>query len=120
VDNKNDYIWTERLSDFMEPVYEEEVVNLYENCFDYSPYRELDEIMAFVTKCFIFRNRQLITKAVIAQVKMKWGYLTIYYDGERDPYLDGVIKMAEQMASKISRDVWEDHRKGGIRNRKIL
>lgn len=118
--DNNSFIWTERLSDFMDAIYEEEVIDLYSNCFDYSPYKELDEIMAFVTKCFISRNKQLDKPRIIVQVKMKWGYLTIYYDGEWDPYLDGVIKMAEQMASKISRDVWQNHRKGGFRNRKIL
>ena len=116
----NDWIWDERLSRYLNDSYRDEAMQLYHDCFDYSPYKELDEIMAFVTKCFIDRNRTFVFNRTIAQVKMKWGYLTIYYDGERDPYLDGVIKMAEQMASKISREVWEAHRKGGLRNRKIL
>jgi len=116
----NRWIWDDRLAKHLDNSYEVEAIELYKDCFDYSPYRELDEIMAFITKCFVERNRAFVLNRTIAQVKMKWGYLTIYYDGERDPYLDGVIKMAEQMASKISRDVWEDHRKGGLRNRKIL
>ncbi len=113
-------IWKNRLSKYIENLYKEEVLELYRECYDYSPYVELDEIVAFVTKCFVIRNRDLLNPKRIVQVKMKWGYLTIYYDGERDPYLDGVIQMAEQMASKISREVWNRHRSGGFRNRKIL
>ncbi len=43
-------IWKNRLSKYIENSYKEEVLELYRKCYDYSPYVELDEIVAFVTK----------------------------------------------------------------------
>ena len=103
-------IWDTRLKYYMDPECREDVLKIYKDCYDYTPYVELDEIMAFVTKCFIDRNKDLSEPRTILQVKMKWGYLTIYYDGAPEPFLDEIIRMAENLSQPISRDVWARHR----------
>ena len=113
-------IWERRLKWCMDEKHREDVIELYKNCFDYSPYLELDEIMAFVSKCFVERNKDLSHPRTIVQVKMKWCDLTIYYDGEPDPFLDEIIKMAEKLSIDISKDVWARHRNRGFPNRTIL
>lgn len=113
-------IWNTRLKHYMDAKYHNDVLELYKDCFDYSPYIELDEIMAFVTECFIERNKDLSYPRTIAQVKMKWGHLTIYYDGEPEPYLDEIIKMAEKLSLDISKEVWARHKSRGFPNRTIL
>ena len=113
-------VWQQRLRHYMKPELREDVIELYKDCFDYSPYIELDEIMAFVTQCFIDRNKDLSHPRTIAQVKMKWGYLTIYYDGDPDPFLNEIVRMAENLSIDISKEVWARHRRGGIANRTIL
>ena len=115
-----DYIWTESLSKHLPLEFEIDVVSLYRNCYDYSPYPEYNSIVAFVTKCFIERNRQLDQKRYIVQVKMKWGYLTIYYDGGKDPYLDEMILTATKMADQLKSKLEDQYRKGGWRHRTIL
>tara|TARA_Y100001973_G_scaffold106001_1_gene181449 strand:- start:2314 stop:2679 length:366 start_codon:yes stop_codon:yes gene_type:complete len=113
-------IWEQRLKKYMDSKYHEDVLELYKDCFDYSPYLELDEIMAFVTECFIERNKDLSHPRTIAQVKMKWGYLTIYYDGGPEPFLDEIVRMAENLSIDISKEVWARHRKGGLANRTVF
>mgnify|MGYP003154670862 FL=1 len=102
--------------------YQLECISLYRNCYDYSPIEHYDEIMAFVTKAFIDRNRQLgmENRRDIVQVKMKWGYLTIYYDGGRDPYLDEIINTASKMAESIKGKLDKMYGTGGFRRRKVL
>ena len=102
--------------------YQLECISLYRNCYDYSPTEHYDEIMAFVTKAFIDRNRQLgmENRRDIVQVKMKWGYLTIYYDGGRDPYLDEIINTASKMAESVKDKLDKMYGTGGFRRRKVL
>ena len=78
--------------------------------------------MGFVTKAFIDRNRQLgmDNRRGIVQVKMKFGFLTIYYDGGRDPYLDEIINTAIKMAQQIKNKIDEQYGRGGWRHRTIL
>ena len=78
--------------------------------------------MAFVTKAFIDRNRQLgmDNRRGIVQVKMKFGFLTIYYDGGKDPYLDEIINTATKMAQQVKKKIDEQYGRGGWRHRKIL
>lgn len=115
-----EYVWGVRLKKYLPEDYEDEVVLIYQNCFDYSCEKEYDEIMAFVSKAFVERNRQLDENRIIAQVKMKWGFLTIYYDGERDPYLDEIINTASKMANSTKQKLDEMYGRGGFRHRKIL
>jgi len=117
---KNDFVWNEILCHHLPEDMMIEVIDLYKNCFDYSPDRDYNQIMAFVTKCFIDRNKQLEEKRTIAQVKMKWGYLTIYYDGGHDPYLDEIIKTAGNMGEQLSYKISKQYGKGRRWNRKIL
>ena len=119
---KNDYVWNEKMCHHLDREYEIECINLYRNCYDYSPEKYYDEIMAFVTKAFIDRNRQLEMKErrYIVQVKMKWGYLTIYYDGGKDPYLDEIINTAAKMANHIKNKLDKQYGRGGFRHRTIL
>ena len=121
-EQKNGYVWKERMHYYLSGDYELETISLYRNCYDYSPDREYDEIMAFVTKCFIDRNRQFAQedKRTIVQVKMKWGFLTIYYEGKRDPYLDEIINTAAKMAQSIKAKFDEMYGRGGWRHRTIL
>ncbi len=35
---------------------------------------------------------------------MKWGFLTIYYDGGKDPYLDEIINTATKMAQQVKKE----------------
>ena len=102
--------------------YEQECISLYRNCYDYSPEEPYDEIMAFVTKAFIDRNRQLgmDERRFIVQVKMKWGFLTIYYDGGKDPYLDEIINTASNMAQQTKTKLDKMYGRGGWRRRTIL
>ena len=78
--------------------------------------------MAFVTKAFIDRNRQLgmDNRRSIVQVKMKFGFLTIYYDGGRDPYLDEIVNTAAKMAQQIKNKIDEQYGRGGWKHRTIL
>ena len=59
---KNDFVWNEILCHHLPEDMMIEVIDLYKNCFDYSPDRDYNQIMAFVTKCFIDRNKQLEDK----------------------------------------------------------
>jgi hypothetical protein len=104
----------------MSEVYKEEVGTMYQNCIEYSCDKEYDQIMAFVTKCFIDRNKQLDENRTMGQVKMKWGFLTIYYDGGCDPYLDEIINTASKMALQTKTKLDEMYGKGGFRHRTIL
>jgi len=115
-----DYVWAERMRHHLPMEMQFSVISLYRNCFDYSPYREYDHIMAFVTKCFIERNKNLEHERTIAQVKMKFGFLTIYYDGGSDPYLDEIVNTAAKMAKQMQIKVHKQYGKGGPWNRKIL
>ena len=67
--------------------------------------------MVFVTKAFIDRNRQLgmDKRRGIVQVKMKFGFLTIYYDGGKDPYLDEIINTATKMAQQVKKKFDEQY-----------
>ena len=117
-----DYIWNKKMKDHLPQDYELECISLYRNCYDYSPEEHYDEIMAFVTKAFIDRNRQLGIgeRRCIVQVKMKWGFLTIYYDGGNDPYLDEIINMAYNMAQQTKAKLDKTYGRGGFRHRTIL
>ena len=119
---KNDYVWTEKMCHHLDSSYELECISLYRNCYDYSPEPYYDEVMAFVTKAFMDRNRQLgmDERRYIVQVKMKWGYLTIYYDGGKDPYLDEIINTATKMAQHVKTKVDKQYGRGGWRHRTIL
>jgi hypothetical protein len=114
------FVWEMRLSKYLPDDYEEETVIIYQNCFDFSCNNEYNEIMGFVTKAFVERNRQLDENRTIAQVKMKFGFLTIYYDGGRDPYLDEIVNTAAKMAKQIKAKIQKQYGKGGPWNRKIL
>ena len=117
-----DYIWNKKMKKHLGQDYELECISLYRNCYDYSPEEHYDEIMAFVTKAFIDRNRQLgmSERRYIVQVKMKWGFLTIYYDGGNDPYLDEIINMAYNMAQQTKAKLDKTYGRGGFRHRTIL
>ena len=119
---RHDYIWNKKMKKHLEQDYELECISLYRNCYDYSPEEYYDEIMAFVTKAFIDRNRQLGIgeRRHIVQVKMKFGFLTIYYDGGRDPYLDEIINTATKMAQQTKNKIDEQYGRGGWRHRAIL
>ena len=117
---KNDYIWNDRMCHHLPYEMMVDVIDLYRDCFDYSAYREYDQIMAFVTRCFIDRNKQLEIQRTIAQVKMKFNFLTIYYDGGQDPYLDEIVNTAAKMAKQIQAKINKQYGKGGPWNRKIL
>jgi len=116
----NNFIWEDRLKYYFPEEMEEEVLKIYDGCFDYSPSLEYEEIMSFVTRCFIQRNKQLDYKRTIAQVKMKFGFLTIYYDGGTDPYLDEIINTAVKMAQQIKIKIEKQYGKGGPWNRTVL
>ena len=116
----NNFIWEDRLKYYFPEEMEEEVLKIYDGCFDYSPSLEYEEIMSFVTRCFIQRNKQLDYKRTIAQVKMKFGFLTIYYDGGADPYLDEIINTAVKMAQQIKIKIEKQYGKGGPWNRTVL
>ena len=115
-----EYVWGIRLHKNLPEDYKEEVALIYQNCIEYSCDKEYDEIMTFVTKAFVERNRQLEENVTMCQVKMKWGYLTIYYDGGRDPYLDEIVNTAAKMAKQIKAKLQKQYGKGGPWNRKIL
>lgn len=117
---KNDYVWNDRMCHLLPYEMMVDVIELYRDCFDYSAYREYDQIMAFVTKCFIDRNKQLDHPRTIVQVKMKFNFLTIYYDGGHDPYLDEIVNTAAKMAKQIQAKMHKQYGKGGPWNRKIL
>ena len=119
---KNDYVWTEKMCHHLDKEYELECISLYRNCYDYSPEPYYNEVMAFVTKAFLDRNRQLDIedRRYIVQVKMKWGFLTIYYEGGRDPYLDEIINTAAKMAQQVKKKIDEQYGRGGWRHRTIL
>ena len=119
---KNDHIWNERLCHLLPKEYELETNMLYEDCFEYTPDGHYDEIMTFVTKSFVERNRHFSTddRRTIAQVKMKWGILTIYYEGGVDPYLDEVIATADRMAKSIKKKLDKMYGSGVWRHRTIL
>lgn len=116
----NDWVWNQKMCHHLPEDYEIDCIQLYQNCFDYSPEHYYDDIMAFLTKAFIERNRQLENKRTIVQVKMKWGFLTIYYDGDRDPYLDEIITTASKMAQTVKQKLDEMYGRGGWKHRKIL
>ena len=118
--NYNEWVWNRRMKDHFPESMKKEIIDLYDGCFDYSCYREYDEIMVFVTKCFIERNKQLDQKVTIVQVKMKFGMLTIYYEGKYDPYLVEITNTATKMAAGISKKIERLYGKGGPWNRKIL
>ena len=120
--NRHDHIWNKKMKEHLGQDYELECISLYRNCYDYSPNEHYDEIMAFVTKAFIERNRQLAIdeQRYIVQVKMKWGYLTIYYDGGHDPYLDEIINTASKMAESTKNKLDKMYGTGGFRRRTIL
>ena len=115
-----EYVWGTRLHKSLPEDYKEEVALIYQNCIEYSCDKEYDEIMTFVTKAFVERNRQLEENVTIGQVKMKWGYLTIYHDGGRDPYLDEIIQTASNMAESTKKKLDEMSGRGGFRRRKVL
>ena len=117
-----DHIWNKKMKNLLPQEYELECISLYRNCYDYSPEEPYDEIMAFVTKAFIDRNRQLgmDQRRFIVQVKMKWGYLTIYYDGGKDLYLDEIIRTASKMADSTKIKLDKMYGRGGFRRRTIL
>ena len=115
-----EYVWGTRLRHNLPEDYKEEVALIYQNCIEYSCDKEYDEIMTFVTKAFVERNRQLEENVTIGQVKMKWGYLTIYHDGGRDPYLDEIIQTASNMAESTKKKLDEMYGRGGFRRRKAL
>ena len=117
---KNDFVWSQKMCHHLDQEYELECINLYSNCYDYSPIEYYDDVMTFVTKAFIQRNRQLEEKRYIVQVKMKWGFLTIYYDGGSDPYLDEIINTATKMAQQVKNKIEEQYGRGGWKHRKIL
>lgn len=116
----NDWVWNEVMCHHLSQEYEVECIQLYQDCFSYSPAEYITDVMVFVTKAFIERNRQLEQKRGIVQVKMKWGYLTIYYDGGRDPYLDEIINTAAKMAEFKKDKLDKMYDNGGFRRRKIL
>lgn len=116
----NDNIWNEKLCKYLEPELEQEVNHLYQDCFQFSPREEVLDTMAFITKCFLERNKQLEEPRLIVQVKMKWDLLTIYYDGGHDPYLSEIVKMAAEMATQTLLKVDKQYAKGGFRRRKVL
>ena len=116
----NDWVWNQIMCHHLPQEYEVECIELYQDCFDYSPIEHFTDVMVFVTKAFIERNRQLEEKRHIVQVKMKWGYLTIYYDGGRDPYLDEIINTASKMAESVKDKLDKMYGTGGFRRRKVL
>ena len=116
----NDWVWNEVMCHHLSQEYEVECIQLYQDCFSYSPAEYITDVMVFVTKAFIERNRQLEQKRGIVKVKMKWGYLTIYYDGGRDPYLDEIINTAAKMAESKKDKLDKMYDNGGFRRRKIL
>ena len=119
---KNDWVRNQKMCHHLDKDYELECISLYRNCYDYSPEHFYDDIMVFVTKAFIDRNRQLgmEERRHIVQVKMKFGFLTIYYDGGRDPYLDEIINTATKMAQQTKNKIDEQYGRGGWRHRTIL
>jgi len=119
---KNDWVWNQKMCHHLDKDYELECISLYRNCYDDSPEHFDDDIMAFATKAFIDRNRQLgmEERRHIVQVKMKFGFLTIYYDGGRDPYLDEIINTATKMAQQTKNKIDEQYSRGGWRHRTIL
>ena len=121
-ENVNDWVWKQKMRHRLDQEYELECISLYRNCYDYSPEHFYDDIMVFVTKAFIDRNRQLgmENRRGIVQVKMKFGFLTIYYDGGKDPYLDEIINTATKMAQQIKKKIDEQYGRGGWKHRKIL
>ena len=118
----NDWVWSVKMRHHLDQDYQHECVSLYRKCYDYSPENHYDDVMAFVTKAFIDRNRQLgmENRRCIVQVKMKFGFLTIYYDGGRDPYLDEIINTATKMAQQIKAKLDKTYGRGGWKHRKIL
>ena len=119
---KNDWVWNQKMCHHLDREYELECISLYRNCYDYSPEHFYDDIMVFVTKAFLDRNRQLgmDNRRSIVQVKMKFGFLTIYYDGGKDPYLDEIINTASKMAQQVKKKIDEQYGRGGWKHRKIL
>ena len=119
---KNDWVWNQKMCHHLDKSYELECISLYRNCYDYSPEHFYDDIMGFVTKAFIDRNRQLgmDNRRCIVQVKMKFGFLTIYYDGGKDPYLDEIINTATKMAQQVKKKIDDQYGRGGWKHRKIL
>ena len=120
--HKSDWVWSIKMRHHLDKEYELECISLYRNCYDYSPEHFYDDIMVFVTKAFIDRNRQLgmENRRGIVQVKMKFGFLTIYYDGGKDPYLDEIINTAAKMAQQIKMKIDKQYGRGGWRHRTIL
>ena len=118
----NDWVWSTKMRHHLDREYQLECISLYRNCYDYSPEHHYDEIMAFVTKAFLDRNRQLgmDKRRYIVQVKMKFGFLTIYYDGGKDPYLDEIINTAYSMAKQTKVKLDKTYGRGGWKHRKIL
>ena len=121
-ENANDWVWQQKMRHHLDSEYQLECISLFRNCYDYSPEHYYDDIMAFVTKAFIDRNRQLgmENRRGIVQVKMKFGFLTIYYDGGKDPYLDEIINTAAKMANQTKGKIDKIYGRGGWRHRTIL
>ena len=122
IERKNEWVWRQKMRHHLNQDYELECISLFRNCYDYSPEHFYDDIMAFVTKAFLDRNRQLgmDNRRSIVQVKMKFGFLTIYYDGGKDPYLDEIINTATKMAQQVKKKIDEQYGRGGWRHRKLL
>ena len=95
---KNDWVWNEVMCHHLDKSTKLSV-SIYTKLFMLS-HRNTSLMLWFLSQkhLLIERNRQLEQKRGIVQVKMKWGYLTIYYDGGKDPYLDEIINTAAKMA----------------------
>ena len=97
---KNTYVW-ERLSKHLDENRKEFVLEVFEECFDYSPFHSWDKVIADLVTIMYHRKRFYDKHVKVAQVKSKFGGLRFYIEGDTDDYLRGAIKMAEIQCSKI-------------------
>tara|TARA_R110001583_G_scaffold8195_5_gene39627 strand:- start:16508 stop:16912 length:405 start_codon:yes stop_codon:yes gene_type:complete len=99
--DKNIYVW-ERLSEYLDDKMKDFVIDIFDNCFDYSIPKSWDLIIAELVKIIHYRATSCDKKGTkVVQVKTKFGELRFYTEGEHDDYIYGAIKMAEAQAHKI-------------------
>jgi len=97
---KQEQIWN-RLSKHLNEDKKQFVLDLFSECFDYSPFIPWDKIVAELVSIMHWRQQHFHKKNKVVQVKSKFGQLRFYIEGDGDDYLRGAIKMAEVQCSKI-------------------
>jgi hypothetical protein len=98
--NKNEQIW-EILSKHLDESYKEYVLDIFDQCFDYSPLNAWNSAIADLIKLMESRSKWIDdVDYKVKQVKVKFGSLRFYVEGG-DDYLYGAIAMLEKQTNKL-------------------